>query len=83
MPTNGPLITIDDVVEAMRANWSHLQHDQEYILEHLVGNERWLATHTGHRKQLGAQFKALAINGELPVRWVDRRDDNSQLYELK
>ena len=64
MPTNGPLITIDDVVEAMHANWSHLQRDQEYPLKHLVGNERWLATHKGHRPQLGHEFKALARRGE-------------------
>ena len=40
-------------------------------------------TQKGHRTQLGIQFKALALGGELPVRWVDRKKDNSQLYELK
>jgi hypothetical protein len=83
MPTNGPLITIDDVVEAMHANWSHLQHNQLYTLKHLVGKERWLATHKGHRPQLGSQFKALARREELPVRWVRSKDDNNNVYKLK
>jgi hypothetical protein len=80
---SSPLITIDDVVEAMHANWPHLLHDQEYKLEHLVGEERWLATHKGHRPQLGRQFKALARRGELPVSWVKSKDDNINVYVLK
>jgi hypothetical protein len=80
---SSPLINIDDVVEAMHANWSHLLHDQEYKLEHLVGKERWLATPVGHRKQLGVPFKALARQGELPVSWVRSKDDNNNVYVLK
>ena len=83
MPTNGPLITIDDVEEAMNANLSNLEHNTKYTLEKLVGEERWLATPTGHRKQLGVQFKDQALRGDMPVTWVDRRNDNSQMYELK
>ncbi len=83
MPISGPLIDITDTVEAMHANWSHLEHNQLYTLQQLVGKERWLATHTSHRKQLGAQFKALALSGELPVRWVRSKDDNSNVYVLK
>ncbi len=80
---SSPLINIDDVVEAMHANWPHLQHDQEYKLEHLVGNARWLATHKSHRPQLGSQFKALVRRGELPVSWVRSKDDNNNVYVLK
>ena len=80
---NSPLITIDDVVEAMHANLPDLQHDQEYTLEQIVGDERWLATHKGHRPQLGRQFKALARRGELPVSWVRSKDNNNNVYVLK
>jgi hypothetical protein len=83
MPTNGPLIDVTNTVEAMNANLSNLEHNTEYTLQDLVGKERWLATPSGHRKQLGVPFKALAKSDELPVRWVDRKDNNSQVYELK
>ncbi len=80
---SSPLITIDDVVEAMHANWSRLQRDREYKLEHLVGKERWLATHKGHRPQLGHEFKALVLGGAQPVAWVRCGSDNNQIYKLK
>jgi hypothetical protein len=83
MPTNGPLTTIENVVEAMYANLSNLEHNTEYTLEQIVGDERWLATHKGHRTQLGRQFKALARRGELPVSWVKSKDDNINVYVLK
>ena len=82
MPTNGPLIDITDTLDAVRANWSHLEHNRLYTLKQLVGKERWLATPPSHRKQLGVEFKALAP-GVLPLRWVDRRSDNSQVYQLR
>jgi hypothetical protein len=83
MTTNGPLITIDDVEEAMNANFSNLEHNTEYTLGDLVGKDRWLATHTGHRKQLGVQFKHLVLTTEQPVVWVRCGTDNSQIYALK
>ena len=85
MPTtsNSPLITLEDVLDALAANLPKLEHNQLYSLEQLVGKERWLATPTGHRKQLGTEFKQLVLNSDTPVRWVDRGLDNSQLYELK
>jgi hypothetical protein len=85
MPTtnNNPLITITDVLDAMHSNLPSLDHSRSYTLQQLVGNERWLASHTGHRKQLGAKFKALALSEELPVSWVDRGLDNIQVYEMK
>jgi hypothetical protein len=83
MPTNGPLTTIDDVVEAMHANWGNLEHGQPYTLEQLVGTECWQATPAGHRKQLGHEFKALVDSGDQPVLWVDRRSDNSQVYQMR
>ena len=70
MPTNAPLITIEDVVEATHANWSNLQRDQKYKLEHLVGKVRWQVTQKGHRTQLGIQFKALALGGVRRVPWA-------------
>jgi hypothetical protein len=83
MPTNGPLINLDRVLEAMYANLSNLEHNTEYTLEQLIGEERWLATPIGHRKQLGIQFKFLIVTQYLPVTWVGSRSDNSQLYVLK
>jgi hypothetical protein len=82
MPTNGPLINLDRVLEAMYANLSNLGHNTEYTLEQLVGEERWLATSIDHRKQLGIQFKFLVVTQSLPVTWVGSKSDNSQLYEL-
>ena len=82
MPTNGALINLDHVLEAMYANLSNLEHNTKYTLEQLVGKERWLATPTGHRKQLGNQFKFLVVTQYLPVTWVGSKPDNSQLYEL-
>jgi hypothetical protein len=83
MPTNGPLTTIENVVEAMYTNFSNLEHNTEYTLGDLVGKDRWLATHTGHRKQLGVQFKHLVHTTEQPVVWVRCGTDNSQIYALK
>jgi hypothetical protein len=80
---SSPLINLDRVLEAMYANLSNLEHNTEYTLEQIVGDERWLATHRGHRTQLGRQFKALARRGELPVSWVRSKDDNNNVYVLK
>lgn len=82
MPTNGPLINLDRFLEAMYANLPILEHNTEYTLEQLVGEEQWIATPTGHRKQLGIQFKFLVVTQHLPVTWVGSKSDNSQLYEL-
>jgi hypothetical protein len=85
MPTNNalPLITVQDVQDAVRVNLPNLTHGQPYPLEDLVGTDRWQATHKGHRNQLGQQYKVLALAGEQPVRWVDTRSDNSNVYQLR
>ena len=83
MPTNGPLITINDVVEAIHFRLPQLARNTPYTLEQLAGKKRWLATPSGHRKQLGHHFRVLEAKGYLPVRWFDRRSDNAQRYQLK
>ena len=83
MPTNSPLITIDDILAVIHANLPNLVHNTEYTLAQLVGHEPWLATYKGHRTQLGSIFKQLAISGDLPVTWVRSGSNNSQIYALK
>lgn len=72
-----------DILDAVNENLSNLEHNHPYTLEQLVGKEQWLSTHKGLRPQLGSQFKAKALAGELPVKWVGSKTNHSQLYELK
>ena len=84
MPNNNEsLITITDILEAVNANLPHRQHGLSYTLEQLVGDALWLSTPEGRRKRLGSLFKALAVQGDLPVSSVGRTVSNQQLYELK
>ena len=83
MPVTKKTITIADVLDAVNTNLPNLQHGQSYTLQQLVGDALWLSTPEGHRKRLGTEFKALAVQGGLPVSWVDRTNSNKALYELK
>lgn len=79
---NSPLINITDVVDAVNVNLPNLEHNKSYTLQQLVGKERWLSTHASSRKQLGIQFKALALSEVLPVHWAGSRPNHSQVYQL-
>ena len=76
-------VTISDILDAVNANLPHLQDGQSYTLQQLVGDALWLSTPEGQRKRLGAEFKPLAVQGDLPVSWADRNLSNKQLYQLK
>jgi hypothetical protein len=83
MSNQSSIITVDDLIQAVHENLPNLERNTPYTLEELVGNERWNAIYKGHRNNLGSEFKARALRGELPVIWHDRGTDNVQKYQLK
>ena len=78
-----PLVTLEDVQDAVRDNLPNLSQGSRYLLEDLVGKERWHATRKGQRNQLGHLYRDLVSAGNEPVFWVKRRSDNRQVYQLR
>jgi Domain of unknown function (DUF1413) len=83
MPSATNRITITDLLDALQANLPNLQPGTDYLLGDLVGAEFWYSMSTGTRKHLGVEFKALVQGGDQPVRWIRRKSNNSQVYQLK
>lgn len=78
-----PLVTLQDVQDAVIANLPNLSQGSRYLLEDLVGKDRWHATQKGARSQLGQLYKEKVLAGEEPVYWVTCRSDNRQVYQLR
>ena len=83
MPSVANRFTITDVLNALQANRPNLLPGTLYTLQDLVGNAVWHSMPTGTRKHLGQEFKSLTKGGGLPVKWVDWKSDNSNVYQLK
>jgi hypothetical protein len=75
--------TITDVLDALQANLPNLKPGIDYTLEQLVGKAFWNSIPTGERTQLGIKFKAMAKGGALPIRWVECKSNNTNVYQLK
>ena len=77
------IYTITGLIDAVSTNLPSLSPTKLYLLEELAGEEYWHAIPKGLRTNLGQDFKALAISGELPVTYAGRTSSNKALYQLK
>jgi hypothetical protein len=75
--------TITDVLDALQANLPNLAPGKIYTLKKLVGDTFWFSMSTGTGNHLGVEFKALANGRGLPVRWVECKSNNTNVYQLK
>ena len=83
MPSVASSITITDVLDALQANLPNLVTGKEYLLEDLVGTPFWNSMPIGARKSRGVDFKALALGGGQPVKWLKCKTNNSNVYLVK
>ena len=80
---NATTHTITDLVNAVNSNLPDLPQGKSYLLEDLAGEEYWNAIPKGRRTNLGQEFKALAVSGELSVSYAGSTSSNKALYQHK